>query len=364
VSIDPASTWTSLFYLALVLIWAGACRSALSNGLSVRAIAGNVAVLGTVVGLLGLAQKATFNGKLLWFWTPQFFATNSFGPFVNRNHFAGWMILAVSISIGLLFARGVRSAPSSDATWRERVLWLGSPAASPVMVIAAAVLVMSCSLVWTMSRSGMIGAATALTAIACAVMWRHKTASSRWLLAGFVLLIGVSVVAWRGTDRLVSWYGNTGTLAWRVQLWKDTAPAVGDYWLTGSGLNTYSSLMMVQPRTDLTVQPRQAHNDYLQLAVEGGLLLAIPALLLIAAVGRAIVRALTVPQDERIWWIRMGAVAGIIGIAVQEISEFSLQIPAVSLLFATCVAIAIHEVDDRSSARKLNRRSKQHTQAA
>jgi O-antigen ligase len=112
------------------------------------------------------------------------------------------------------------------------------------------------------------------------------------------------------------------------------------------------------------VQPRQAHNDYLQLAVEGGLLLTIPALLLIAAVGRAIVRALRVPQDERTWWIRMGAVAGIIGIAVQEISEFSLQIPAVSLLFVTCVAIAIHEADDRASARKLNRRSQRHAEAA
>jgi hypothetical protein len=43
------------------------------------------------------------------------------------------------------------------------------------------------------------------------------------------------------------------------------------------------------------------------------------------------------------WWIRMGATAGICGIAVQELTEFSLQIPGVALLFATCLALAIHE---------------------
>ena len=48
------------------------------------------------------------------------------------------------------------------------------------------------------------------------------------------------------------------------------------------------------------------------------------------------------PQDETSWWIRMGAVAGMCGMAVQELSEFSLQIPAVALLFATCLAMALH----------------------
>ncbi len=88
---------------------------------------------------------------------------------------------------------------------------------------------------------------------------------------------------------------------------------------------------------------QQAHNDYLQLAVEGGLLVIVPWLLAGALVARRIARRLVEPQDEMTWWIRMGAVASICGIAVQELSDFSLQIPGVALLFATCVALAIHE---------------------
>ena len=62
-------------------------------------------------------------------------------------------------------------------------------------------------------------------------------------------------------------------------------PALEQFWLTGSGLNTYRTVMLVQPRTDLTVQPREAHNDYLQLAVEGGVLVTIPALMLLLTLG-------------------------------------------------------------------------------
>jgi O-antigen ligase len=350
-SIDPAETLRGLGFLVLCIVWVPTCVSVLAEANAPRTLARNVAIVGTIVGILGLAQHATFNGKLLWFWTPMFFATNGFGPFVNRNHFAGWMLLALALGIGLLFAQVNRLAPRRDADWRERLLWLGSPAASPLLLLSAGVLVMACSLVWTMSRSGIAAAGVCLTIMLGAALRRMRGSVQRWALAGYVVLIVVGVVTWRGTDRLVDWYGNTGTLRWRLQLWQDTLPAAKAFWLTGSGLNTYGTLMMVQPRTDLTVQPRQAHNDYLQLAVEGGVLLCIPAMLLVLALGRAIVQSLKAPQDDGIWWIRMGAVAGMCGMAVQEISEFSLQIPAVALLFATCLAIALHPASPASGRR-------------
>ena len=358
-SIDPAETLRGLGFLVLCIVWVPTCVSVLAEAHASRALARNVAVVGTIVGIIGLAQHATFNGKLLWFWTPRFFATNGFGPFVNRNHFAGWMLLALALGVGLLFAQVKRSAPRGDTNWRERLLWLGTPAASPVLLLSTGVLVMACSLVWTMSRSGIAAAGACLTIMLVAALCRMKGSVQRWALAGYVVLIVAGVVAWRGADRLVDWYGNTESLRWRLQLWQDTLPAAGAFWVTGSGLNTYGTLMMVQPRTDVTVQPRQAHNDYLQLAVEGGVLLCIPAMLLALTLGRAIVRALKAPQDDGSWWIRMGAVAGICGMAVQEISEFSLQIPAVALLFGTCVAIALHPAPP-ASGRRAARTERQH----
>jgi O-antigen ligase len=134
-------------------------------------------------------------------------------------------------------------------------------------------------------------------------------------------------------------------------------PALKDFWVTGSGLNTYGTLMVAYAPADMSHQPREAHNDYLQLAVEGGVLLCVPVVLLIIAVGRRIVQRLMEPQDEMTWWIRMGAVAGICGMAVQELTEFSLQIPGVALLFATCVALAIHQPAPTQSRRRHSART-------
>jgi O-antigen ligase len=116
-----------------------------------------------------------------------------------------------------------------------------------------------------------------------------------------------------------------------------------DFYLTGSGLNTYGNLMLMYPETDRTLHAQQAHSDYVQLAVEGGLLVGIPVLVAIGLFGRAVARRLGQPQDEMTWWIRLGAVAGICGMALQEITEFSLQIPGVAVLFTVLVAIAVHE---------------------
>ena len=356
-SIEPSSTLRALVALALCMIWVPACASVLSrHPAALRTLARNVAIAGTIIAVIGLAQKATFNGKLLWFWTPNYYATNSFGPFVNRNHFAGWMLLALTISMGYLFGRIGRSAPPRGTPWRDRVLWLGSPAATPLLFAAAAALVMACALLWTMSRSGIAAAAVALAVLVGVAVHRTRGGLQRWALAACLLCTISGVVAWRGADTLVGWYGRTGTLEWRIQLWKDTVPALEQFYVTGSGLNTYRTLMLELPHKYRTSHPNTAHNDYLQLALEGGLLVTIPALLLMTLVGRAIVRGLRAEQDQMTWWIRMGAVAGICGMAVQEISEFSLQIPGVALLFATCISIAVH----RPAAAQAKRQPRPH----
>jgi O-antigen ligase len=353
VSVDPSRTLRAATFLLFGFAWTWVCASlAGRSGTLTRALIRNIVALGVLVAIIGLAQRATFNGKLLWFWEPMFYSTNAFGPFVNRNHFAGWMLLAVMLGIGYLFGRLSSSSSFAKSEWRDRMLWLGSHDGASLCLTGIAILVMACSLVWTMSRSGIAGTVVAATTMFVVATYRAKRKPLQVALAGYLLVTVVGVVAWRGTDTLFAWYGNTKTLEWRFDLWRDSLPALKDFWITGSGLNTYGTLMLGYPRSDMSSMPREAHNDYLQLAVEGGLLLCVPVFLLIVAVGRKIVQRLMQPQDEMTWWIRMGAVAGICGMAVQELTEFSLQIPGVALLFATCVALAIHEPAPTQSRRR------------
>jgi uncharacterized membrane protein len=62
-----------------------------------------IAIVGVLLALTAIIQKPLFTGKIYGFWTPNE-AGNPFGPFVNRNHFAGWMLMALPLTFGLLWA--------------------------------------------------------------------------------------------------------------------------------------------------------------------------------------------------------------------------------------------------------------------
>ena len=88
----------------------------------------------------------------------------------------------------------------------------------------------------------------------------------------------------------------------------------------------------------------EAHNDYLQLLAEGGALVCIPAALAILAFAWTVrCRFLEVSVQSSDYWIRVGAITGILAIALQEISDFSLQMPGNAVLFVLLCGIAARQ---------------------
>jgi O-antigen ligase len=86
----------------------------------------------------------------------------------------------------------------------------------------------------------------------------------------------------------------------------------------------------------------EAHNDYLQLLVEGGWLVTVPALALLGLFAREVRRRFREGRDDRTgYWLRLGAVTGLVAIAFQEIVEFSLQMPGNAAFFTVLCAIAV-----------------------
>lgn len=50
--------------------------------------------MGTLLALAGIVQHAFFTEKVYGIWAPVF-RGDIFGPFVNKNHVAGWMLMAL-----------------------------------------------------------------------------------------------------------------------------------------------------------------------------------------------------------------------------------------------------------------------------
>ena len=159
VSIAPAKTWLGLsLFVAFAVLLLGSARA--FGRFGVLAFVRALIAIGVGVALFAIVQAALNAGKLAYevkiygFWQPIYRAT-PFGPFVNRNHFAGWMLLVLPIAVAYLcgmIERGLRHVP---ATWRHRTLWMGSPEGGRSVLMALAVSVMGLSLLASQSRSGL-----------------------------------------------------------------------------------------------------------------------------------------------------------------------------------------------------------------
>src|SRR5690348_10195942 len=78
--------------------------------------------LGFVISVFGILQHLTFNGKLYWF-RELTYGGIPFGPYVNRNHFAGLMELLIPLALVPLVLGKVR---------RERLVVVALCAIMPV----------------------------------------------------------------------------------------------------------------------------------------------------------------------------------------------------------------------------------------
>lgn len=362
-SIDPVSTWRGLTFLGCFgMLLVGLAR--ILTRREVCRIAALIAALGTLLALGAIIQRAAFAGKVYGFWQP-LMAGTPFGPFLNRNHFAGWMLMALPLTVGLfcgLVARSMLGAgsgcrvPGRDSqrdsrvgmSWRSRLLWFSSPAASRVILVGFAIVAMALSLILSMSRLGLCGFATALLLAGWFVLRNRVTRTHRAVAGAYLLLlvVGSGASLRVGLDQSIARFTDPGArdLGGRLPIWADTARIIRDFPLGGTGLNTYGTATLFYQTTLPDEHLREAHNDYLQLAAEGGLLLGIPIAAALALFVREVYQRFRDASDEvTVYWIRTGAVTGLVAVALQSIGEFSLQMPGNAALFAVLCAIAIHK---------------------
>ncbi len=341
-SIDPSRTQLGLAFLGgFGLLLLGTARALTRE--SANRLAGALVILGVALATIGIVQSATFTGKIYGFWV-LVQGGSPFGPFVNKNHFAGWMLMALPVALGYFLALVSRGTQGRKPGFRNLVLWFSTEHASRALLTGFAILVMALSLVLTMSRSGITGLAVGLV-IAGTVMARRQSGTSRRALAvGYLVFLVIAVVSWVGLDQIAARFAatNSVTAGGRFAIWADTIRIANDFWLTGTGLNTYGISTLYYQTAFPEQHLREAHSDYLQLAAEGGLLLGIPIVMTFLVFGLEVRRRLREDVGS-IWWIRMGAVTGLLAIAFQSMGEFSLQMPGNAALFAVIAGLAIHD---------------------
>jgi O-antigen ligase len=160
---------------------------------------------------------------------------------------------------------------------------------------------------------------------------------------GAAAALSILVVALRVDPAVVSGrFASAGVgIADRFLIWRDTVDVVRDFWLTGTGVGTYQVSMAVYQQTMPGVIFNQAHNHYLQVISEGGILVGIPAALMLVVFAREAHSRLLADRSG-MFWLRAGAASGLCGVAVQSFLETGLTTPANAALAAVAAAILTH----------------------
>jgi hypothetical protein len=360
-SVDATATTMALATTAIGIATFWIARSVFGTSGGTRVTCRFIAIIAAVAAVTAVVQKALEPKLVLGLFVPEARSTNPFGAFTNRNHMAGWLMMNAAIVGGYLTAR-LRTHPAYRARqWSESFReFLASGA---LLTAIEGVCIVGVMLA-TLSRSAVAGSAAALVYGWHAGRPRLRVERMRVPTIAALIVLGIlggllfiDVQAWMG--RLGDSFGQSETGGFgRISIWRETLPIVRDFWLAGTGGGTFSDAMMRYQQSHVWVNSMQrwahfnnAHSHYIQVIAEGGVLLAIPvatALTMFWKLGRRSVRA----DKGEMFWVRIGALAGLVGLAVQSVWEVSLVMPANAVMAGVLGGLVLYRRDPNSRTDK------------
>lgn len=348
-SYDPYETRLIVLKLLAYALALGLLLRYMSSPGRLRVLVLFVIGIGVASAMFALLRQTTQRGAPDFLF-PFVRLDRGYGQFVNQNHFAFLMEMALGLALGLLAGGGVR---------RERVL-LYLTATIPLWV----------ALVLSSSRGGILSMLCQLLLLALMfsavripkmLEARNKSASSGWsrigrssvsrlTLGAFLLAATLIGIVWIGGEQIVSRFetiqdevaveaqeSNVGVR--RKEIWGATWQMIKQHPLTGVGIGGYWTAIPQYHNASGRMTPQQAHNDYLELLASGGVigvLLGVWFIFLFVRFARVALRS----ADPFRRAACFGALAGLFGISIHSLVDFGLHIPINALICLMLVAIA------------------------
>lgn len=352
-SLDPYATRLVIVQITTLLIFFAASLVFVDTPHRLRIIVRTIAIFGFVLAIFGMTQSFTSPTKV--YWMRELAQSTAFGPFINRHHFAGYMELALAIPLGLLFSGAIEG--------EKKLLYV------------FAVGMMGVALILTNSRGGIISLIAELLFLVVIVGLGRKHHASeseekkkrvrggitRAALA-LALIIGIlaATVFFGGEQALSRFVGSVNTddpTTGRAHFWNVTLDIIKAHPLSGTGLGAFGVIYTRYDSHNGLYRLEQAHNDYLQVLSDGGIVGALLGLFFIIALFRmGLQRRETGDEFRR--GVATGALAGCFAVLVHSFFDFTLHTTSNALLFLVLAALATlnGRVETKSSRRRRRRR--------
>jgi O-antigen ligase len=304
-----------------------------------------LAILAGAEGVLGLLQVGPSGGGMLYFGNEEPGQYVAIGTFVNRNHLAALLAMALPVIVGL-FVYGLRpgrhvhdrtvQAPPSEAHAQRTLLF------------ASALIILVC-LLFTRSRAGI---ASSLVGLACSAFVLARAArlhSPRERIANYVvsglIVISIGVALAIGIGPLLRGL-EPGQLQpsvdFRWTIYAATLRGAVEFLPFGSGLSTYADVFPRFQVADVGGFIDYAHNDYLQAFMELGLVAPVVVALLFATWLARFVELLRDHAGRSFTLLQLAAALGMVPMMLHSVFDFALHMPANAMWFAALAGVMLH----------------------
>lgn len=291
------------------------------------------AIYGTLMVLTG--------SEYLFFVPKESYIGNATGTFVNRNHLAGYLEMTLALGIGLLLGQRKAAAPVRRH-WRSVLANVLQIILSPIAIVRCLLIVSVIGLLMTQSRMGNAAFFNSLLITSVIALISARKFRRPGFAAIVVSIVAVDILllgTWFDLDKVINRLENTGLATEsRDEVVQYIMAMLPDFWLMGTGAGTFAYIFPAYTQY-ISGFYDHAHNDYLELLVELGVIGCVPlAGFVIYGLlnGWSILRS---RDSQLLSGMGFATVMGTISLLIHSSVDFNLQIPANILLFVALLAL-------------------------
>ncbi len=346
ISLDPFWTQVAALHFLAIFIFLAASLSYIDSAKRLQKMVLVMTIFGFVFAFFAILQVVLSPHKIYGIYEVPFAVP--FGSFVNRHNFAAYMEMTIAVPLGLMFVGAVQKD--------KRLLYI------------TAIGLMGIALLLSGSRGGLI---SLLAEIFFLVILTTKTKNSGQfalkislavLLMATIIVGAILIGGETSLTRLAETANSEDFSANRLHIWDVTLNIIKNNLPFGAGFGAFGVAYTPYDTLNGSGRVEQAHNDYLQVLADAGMVGLIIGGFFIYQLFRTGWQDVQTPNVFR-RGVAIGALAGCFAVLVHSLFDFVLHVTAVAMLFITMVSLVVvsgnkfpDDAEDSSQPNKRKRR--------
>jgi len=268
------------------------------------------------------------NIEHIFFFPKESYIGMATGSFINRNHFANYLIMCIACSTALLL---LDMSKKRNSSWKETLIRLLNFIMSKKMLLRIGIVITVVGIVLSRSRMGNISFFISLAGAGFLwmILTKRVTRNAILLIASFIIIDLLVVGNWFGFEKVAERLQNTSTASeTRDEVVRDTLIYISDHPLLGTGGGSYYATYPNYKQQDVNGYYSHTHNDYLQFLSEYGFIGTFFIALFALSAAAMAITTLIKRNNSLAQATSFAVLMVIIALLLHSLVDFSLQIMA------------------------------------